>query len=138
MFTPRQHSETVIHEIVGDLCESFHVQQWEDNDEAGVFFIVTNNHRLRGFVDAWLLFLQVCNVNDQLEEEEDEGKGCFFSKLEEKCPIRGTEITKAEFRDATLLIEFGNSIQVTLRCNAGDYTFMEIHQGYQKGNAKDA
>ncbi|MFN3251249.1 hypothetical protein [Roseibium album] len=138
MFTPRQHSETVIHEIVGDICECFHVQQWEDNDESGVFFIVTNNHRLRGFVDAWLLFLQECEELDRLEEEAVESEGCFFLRLEEKCPIRGTEITKAEFRDAMLLIEFDKSIQVTFHCNSGDCTFMEIPQGYQKGNVKDA
>ncbi|WP_306141452.1 hypothetical protein [Roseibium sp. MMSF_3412] len=123
MFTPRQDSETVIHEIVGDVCEGFLIEQEQDANEVGVFYIFTNNHRLRGFVDAWLLFLSEYEGKSLPEEALAERR---FVPLEERYPIRGVKVTKAEFRDATLTIRFGECVEVVIQCTDDDRSLIEI------------
>lgn len=125
MFTPRQDSETVVHEIVGDVCEGFLIEQEQDANEVGVFYIITNNHQLRGFVDAWLLFLSECEDKNLADNELAERR---FLPLEERYPIRGVKVTKAEFRDATLIIRFGECVEVTIQCTEDDRSLIEIQR----------
>ncbi|MEM9634957.1 MAG: hypothetical protein AAGA50_26760 [Pseudomonadota bacterium] len=122
MSISRQDSETVVHEFVGDVCEEILVLPGDHTNEAVVFFILTNKHSVRGFLDAGLLFLTEHNDSDSDSELSDEEE---YYSLENAFPVKGNVIKHAYMHNAKFSITFEDESELIFK-EVDDVTYFKV------------
>jgi hypothetical protein len=99
----RQHSETELSEIAGDVVERILAVRGTGNDGLVLFYVFIRGFWLRIFLDAGVLFLNVC---DGPNAEDDLSEGDEYLDLSENYGINGEEVSKAFMKNGVFRIAF--------------------------------
>jgi hypothetical protein len=104
----RQHSETELSEIACDTVERILAVRGTGNDSLVLFYVLIRGFWLRIFLDAGVLFLNVCDGPDA---EDDLGEGDEYLDLSDNYGIKGEEVSKAFMKNGVFRIAFNSGAE---------------------------